>query len=214
MWKEQMIRSVLVPLADMAAQLDVTFVLIAHFNKRSDVKAALDKVMGAVALQGVCRAAWLFAPEETEDEEGGEDVEGISIEKRIEEQEPRYLMVRGKMNLGRKTDGLTYTIAEKDLPTGATPYVQWGEPTSVSAEAALSLSDAPLGGKKIDAAVQFVKDALKDGARRLVASLYDEAKATGHAEKTTKRAMSKLSQAGWLKLDRPGGKGRWYIQKV
>ena len=211
MWKEQMIRSVLVPLADMAAQLDVTFVLIAHFNKRSDVKAALDKVMGAVALQGVCRAAWLFAPEEPE-EEDGEDVEGISIEKRIEE--PRYLMVRGKMNLGRKTDGLTYTIAEKELPTGATPYVQWGDPTSVSAEAALSLSDAPLAGKKIDSAVQFIKDALKDRARRLVASLYDEAKAAGHTEKTTKRAMSKLSQAEWLKLDRPGGKGRWYIQKV
>lgn len=120
--KEEEVRSVLEPLQQLAGELDISIVLITHFNKRSDVNA-LNKILGATAMVGVARATWLFAQDKEAEEEGTE----------------RYLMVLGKTNISKKTEGLTYTIEQKDVTETIreVPYVVWGEATSISADKAL-----------------------------------------------------------------------------
>src|SRR5262249_37545354 len=127
MVKETEVRRVLVPLAELAARLEVTILLIAHLNKRSDV-SALHKIMGAVAISGVARGAWMFA-------EGPED-------------EDCYLMVRGKLNVGKKVEGLRYSIEAREVPAcGEAPFINWEGPTEVSAGQVFGLFGPMESGK-------------------------------------------------------------------
>jgi AAA domain len=180
--KEQEVRAVLIPLKDMAERTGVTFVLIAHFNKRSDV-TALNRIMGAVAMTGVARATWLFAEDKQAQEE-----EGLE----------RYLMLRGKVNVGRKREGLMYTIAVKTV-TGnhgevleGIPYVVWGEETSVSADAALSFSPSDdTRDSKLNRAVDWLREFLSDG-RQPSERVEDEGKLAGFSLRTLKSAKELL----------------------
>lgn len=176
---EQEVRRVLVPLADLANETGVTFVLVAHFNKRSDV-AALHKIMGAVAMTGVARATWLF----TEDKEDEDDTEG------------RYLMLQGKLNVGRKQKGLEYTIGSKRVlpePAETTGAIIWGNATDVTADKALGSIGAfgDAGGSKVKAAGEWIVEFLGDGEKPAT-EVWATAKAAGIAEKTLKRAKKEV----------------------
>lgn len=174
MVKETDVRRVLIPLAELAARLEITVLLIAHLNKRSDV-SALHKIMGAVAISGVARAAWMFA----------EDPEN----------EDCYLMVRGKLNVGKKTDGLRYSIHAKEIPDcGEAPFIKWEGTTEVSAGQAFGLF-GPIGSQakpdKTTDAATWLKGSLSAGskpAREILAAADRE----GIKKKTLRRAKDKL----------------------
>ena len=56
--KEQEVRRILQPLAKRARESGLAVLLVAHFNKNSDTRAAMDRVGGAKAIVGMGRAAW------------------------------------------------------------------------------------------------------------------------------------------------------------
>lgn len=150
---EKEVRKVLIPLAAVARDFDVTFILNAHFNKRGDV-SALHKILGAVAMTGVARAVWLFA----------EDKESPDPEN------PKYLMLQGKLNVGRRQKGLEYTIGERQIPlpdggTTSVGFIQWGEATDKTADAALGSIGAfgDESGTKLKAAGVWLAQFLAGG---------------------------------------------------
>lgn len=148
---EQQLRSVLVPLAGIAAERGVTLVFIAHFNKRADVET-LGKVMGAVAMTGVARSAWLFI----EDKDAPEGQE-------------RYLMLEGKSNLARKQKGLEYTIVAKPFfppPAQEVPLIEWGKVTDVKASDRIGAVNAfDDEGTKLKAAEEWLGGFLAGGRK-------------------------------------------------
>lgn len=175
MVKETDVRRVLIPLAELAARLEITVLLIAHLNKRSDV-SALHKIMGAVAISGVARAAWMFA----------EDPEN----------EDCYLMVRGKLNVGKKTDGLRYSIDEKEIPNcGKAPFINWEGSTDISAGQVLGLF-GPMGSQskpdKTADAGTWLKGFLSSG-HKPAADVVAAAAREGIKDRTLKRAKSGLA---------------------
>ena len=150
---EKEVRRALIPVAALSGETGVTFILNMHFNKRSDV-SALHKFMGAVANTGVGRAAWVFA-----EDADSEDPEN-----------PKFLMVQAKVNVGRRQKGLEYTIASRDvpLPDGGTTNVgviKWGEATDKTADAALGSFGAfgDESGTKVKAAGEWLGDFLRGG---------------------------------------------------
>ena len=173
MVKETDVRRVLVPLAELSARLEVTILLIAHLNKRSDV-SALHKIMGAVAISGVARAAWMFA----EDPENKDS----------------YLMVRGKLNVGKKSEGLRYTITAKEIPgCGDNPFVKWNGTTDISAGQVFNLFgpvETGKGAKRRDAGT-WLEDFLSAG-RKPVDEILSAAEAQNISEKTLRRAKKEL----------------------
>jgi AAA domain len=134
---EKAMRDVLTPLKELAGQHEVTIILVAHLNKRSDVNA-LNRVLGAVAMTGVARSAWLFAADEDAPDDGFD----------------HGLMLHGKLNVGRKAkQSLKYTIKTKKLAglpekAEAVPYIEWNGESEQTAEDVLDTSS----GKKSEKA--------------------------------------------------------------
>jgi len=174
---EQEVRRVLVPLADLANETGVTFVLVAHFNKRSDV-SALHKILGAVAMTGVARSAWMFAADE--DDEDGD----------------RYLMLQGKLNVGRKQKGLEYTIGSKQVlpaPAESTGVIMWGKETDITAEKALGSIGAfkDAGGSKVKRAGDLIAELLNEGDKPST-EMYESLRAAGIGERTVAQAKKEI----------------------
>ena len=46
------------PLANRARESGLAVVMVAHFNKNSETRSAMDRVGGAKAIVGMGRAAW------------------------------------------------------------------------------------------------------------------------------------------------------------
>jgi putative DNA primase/helicase len=186
---EQEVRRVLVPLADLANETGVTFVLVAHFNKRSDV-SALHKILGAVAMTGVARAAWMFTADD--DDEDSE----------------RYLMLQGKLNVGKKQKGLEYTIGSKQVlpePAESTGMIVWGNATDVTADKALGSIGAfkDESGNKVKVTGGWLRNLIGTEGH-LATEIFEAAKAAGISEKTLRRAKTELgvvsekSAGGWF----------------
>jgi putative DNA primase/helicase len=110
---EQALRKILGPIKELAEAMQVTFVCLGHFNKRSDVNV-LHKVGGAVAMTGVARAVWLFMK--------NPEVDG------------QFLMLIGKGNLTQKRSGLKYSIIARPVPTGTAPAIDWQGEETMDAE--------------------------------------------------------------------------------
>jgi hypothetical protein len=134
--------------------------------------------MGAVALAGVARAAWMF-----------------NLDPEDEDRET-YLMVRGKLNVGKKTEGLRYSIRAKEIPRcGSQPYIEWGGATSISAGKALGLFDPFDGngkGKKSRNAEEWLSGYLAGGPKP-TEKIKAAAAAAGIKERTLENAKAKLS---------------------
>lgn len=196
--KEQEVRSVLKPLADLAERADVTFVLVAHLNKRSDV-TALNKILGAVAMTGVARATWMFA-QDAEAEDDGEE---------------SYLMVRGKVNIAPKAPGIKFTVSAKEIEglKNPVPFVVWGELTDISADKALdafgTFNDTK--GQKTAEATHFLEEFLAAGEKP-ESDVEQAAEAKKITLATLRRAKGKrFADVGSVKR---GGQWFWYLKKT
>ena len=108
-------------------------------------------------MSGVARTVWMFAK--------SPDTEG------------EYQMLRGKNNLSKKRTGLKYRFGDKTLASGITaPFIVWGEVTEGDADSVLQKENNPIE-KQAARAERFLKDYLKDGARKS-----DELLADGKAQ--------------------------------
>jgi len=57
------VRSVLTPLAKLAAELNVVVITVGHFNRRERGTDPLHRIMGAAAFTGVARSVYAFGPD-------------------------------------------------------------------------------------------------------------------------------------------------------
>jgi putative DNA primase/helicase len=182
MEKEQEIRRMLGPLAQLAERLGLTFLLVMHNNKRGDVNA-LHRVMGAVAMSGVARMVWMCAQDQDDAD--------------------NYFFLCAKVNIGRMLKGLQYGIGVKGLPIiGDTAFIVWKGATDVSADQALTLKEGESG--KLTEAKQWLSGYLD--ADKSAAEVFKAAEKAGIREKTLKRAKKSLgiesdkTTDGWIWL--------------
>lgn len=168
MEKEQEIRRVLGPLAQLAEKVGVTFLLVMHNNKRGDV-SALHRIMGAVAMSGVARAGWLCVQDQEDDE--------------------NFFFLCAKMNVGKMPKGLKYGIAEKSLASiGNVGHIIWKGATDISADQALSVKSDESG--KLSEAKQWLSKFLDCDTP--ATEVFAAAEEAGISEKTLKRAKKSL----------------------
>ena len=183
--KEREVRSVLMPLAQLAERREVTIILILHFNKRGDVRA-VHRLLGAIAFSGVARAVWLFA--ENPDSAG------------------EYLMLHGKMNVARKQESRCYQMKERNLviegEPAAVPFIEWGETSKVDAERVLGAAASRDRAEKIADASKWLSEFLTQD--KPAKEVYEAAEQHGIAKRTLERAKSKLriesekTENGWV----------------
>lgn len=190
MEKEQEIRRVFAPLAELAETTDVAFLLVMHNNKRSDVRA-LHRVMGAVAMSGVARAVWMCAQDQDNPEE--------------------YLFLCSKMNIARMPKGLRYGIEGKNHPiAGEIGCVSWKGEVDISANQALGIKSAEDG--KLLEAKEWLSSYLDSD--KSAKSVFEAAEQEGISEKTLKRAKKTLgiesekTVEGWIWMAKGAKSGR------
>jgi len=64
---EEDMRTLLTPLASLAAELGIVVITVGHFNRREKGTDPLHRMMGAAAFSGVARAVYAFGPDPDEE---------------------------------------------------------------------------------------------------------------------------------------------------
>jgi hypothetical protein len=198
---EKAMRDVLTPLKELASEREVTIILVAHLNKRSDVNA-LNRVLGAVAMTGVARSAWLFAADEDAPDDGFDHM----------------LMLHGKLNVGRKAkQSLKYSIKTKDIAelppeADAVPYIEWNGESEQTAEDVLDTSSGKKSEKagKRQEGVAFLRSML-GGGPRLADEVNNAAAARSISEATLRRAKKDLKVQSEKERGTPNGRIYWRL---
>jgi len=185
------VRGVLTPLKDMAEELHVAVIGIAHFNKKDDVKSALLRVSDSLAYVAAARHVYAVV-DDPEDKD-------------------RKLFVKAKNNLARDTKALRYGFGVEtvghDPKLGVdikAPFIVW-HPQHVEITANEAMQGAE-GKTRQREAKEFLLERLRGGPANSD-DLIDEAKQEGIAVATLRRAKKELG----IKSRRQGGsKGAWF----
>ena len=156
------VRSVLGPIADLAARLRVAVIAVTHFNK-STTASIQHRSIGSVAFVAAARQVWGFG-EHPDDE-------------------TKRVMLPIKCNLIEMPTGLSYRIADGRVEWDANP-VQL--PASV-----LTRERGEEDGSPVDEACEFLKEVLADGEVE-AKSIYSQARSAGIAERTLHRGKKTL----------------------
>jgi putative DNA primase/helicase len=169
--KNNEVRAVLAPLAELAARRGIAVVSVTHLRKSEG--AAVHRAMGSLAFIAAARAAWCVTRDKAD--------------------EKRRLFLPLKNNLGNDQSGLAFRFAPASGHT--VPALEWfAEPVTTTADEALEPERKPRGrpAEERGDAEQFLLDALADGPR-LANDVKDEA-INGYciAAKTLQRARERI----------------------
>jgi hypothetical protein len=187
------VRPVLDTLTRLAEDLDITILIVGHFNKNTNVASALDKPGGGRAWVAVPRTVWGFF--------------------RFPSDRAQRAMVNLKLNNAKESEtGLLFTIGGRSIgtkPNGKpwdVGFVQWGGTTESSADEIVAAEHPE--ARRDNKGVDFLTKALKSGVR-LASDVYDEGDSEKDqvSERTLKRACATI---GVLKFKMPS-KG-WFWQ--
>jgi hypothetical protein len=170
------VRGVLTPMKDMAEELHVAVIGIAHFNKKDDIKSALLRVSDSIAYVAAARHVYAVL-DDPEDKNS-------------------KLFVKAKNNLARDTKALRYGMGVKtvghDLKLGVditAPYIVWHpQHVTITANEAMQAGDGRTAKRE---AKEFLLERLEAGPVNSD-DLLEEAKQEGIAEKTLRRAKKEL----------------------
>jgi AAA domain-containing protein/bifunctional DNA primase/polymerase-like protein len=170
------VRGVLTPLKDMAEELHVAVIGIAHFNKKDDIKSALLRVSDSIAYVAAARHVYAVL-DDPEDKNS-------------------KLFVKAKNNLARDTKALRYGMGVKtvghDRKLGVdinAPYIVWHpQHVEITANEAMQAAE---GRTRKREAKEFLLERLEAGP---VDSddIIEEAKQEGIAGMTLRRAKKEL----------------------
>jgi len=185
------VRGVLTPLKDMAEELQVAVIGIAHFNKKDDVKSALLRVSDSLAY--VAAARHVYAVLDDLDDKNSK------------------LFVKAKNNLAKDTTALRYGMniatVGRDKKLGvdiSAPYIVWhGQHVEITANEAMQGAEGKTAKRE---AREFLLERLRGGPARSD-DLIEEAKQEGITKRTLDRAKKELG----IKSRREGGSdGAWF----
>jgi hypothetical protein len=180
------VRSVLAPLADLAARHRVAVIAITHLRKSTDGDAIL-QATGSIAFTAAARAAYLIA--------------------KSKDDSARRLFLTLKNNLADDTTGFAFTIERDTIGHRIeTSKVVWeGAPVTITADEALAPKKDDNAPKR-SAAETWLRELLHKKPLS-VKQIEEDADAAGFSWATIRRA------AGEIGVDRKrvgfGGKGGW-----
>jgi putative DNA primase/helicase len=175
------VRSLLAPLAKLAAEHCVAVVIVTHLNKGAGM-SAMQRVTGSVAFIAAARAAYIVA-RDPHDPTG-----------------ERRLFLPLKNNLGDDSTGFAYRILDE--------RIKWEESVSITADAALvpDSKDGSRGPKQAERkeAIAWLKELLKPGPLP-AKDIFRQAEDAGYSKMTIRRAQRAIS----IKPSRKGFDGQW-----
>ena len=190
------VRAVLSPIADLAAELKVAVLGLLHFNKKTDVTNVMLRISDSLAFVAAARAVYAII---------------------ADDENQRKLMVRAKNNLAPttldKTLAYTCTVASvgNDLDTGqpiTAPHILWfPKHVDVSATEAMQAAADNRSPAQIEKATALLADLLSEGAIE-----HGEVEEAAEVEKisvaTLRRACDRLK----IEKRKEKGKkdGKWY----
>jgi putative DNA primase/helicase len=193
------VRSLPVPLAELAHTRRLAIVAVSHLRKQQG--SAIHRTMGSLAFLTAARAAWVICEDPANSE--------------------RRLLLPVKSNLASRVDGLAYTnAAESQAPDSVAsgpqpqgpPTIRWStEPVNLSTDDGLFGRIRPLGRPRCERgeAAQWLKQTLAAGPRPS-GDVEREAVANGFRPRTLQRALrdidGKAVRAGF------GSVGEWFWQ--
>jgi len=188
------VRGVLTPLKELAEELHIAVIAIAHFNKKDDVKSALLRVSDSIAYVAAARHVYAVL-DDPEDKNS-------------------KLFVKAKNNLARDTKALRYGFGVKTVGHDPklnvdinAPYVVWHpQHVEVTANEAMQAGEGQSAYAKREAR-EFLLERLNAGPVG-ADDLLEEAEQSGIAKRTLKRAKKELG----IRSRKTPGKfdGRWF----
>jgi putative DNA primase/helicase len=164
-YRENEVRAVLEPLAEIASRRGIAVILVAH-TRKAWASFADDSVLGSRAFVGLARAVWHVVKDPHD--------------------RARRLFLPGKSNLSRETSGLAFWIASNPA------RVQWLGPVDLQADDLAT--EEPTRGRKSEArnaAVDWLRTLLRDGAMS-VRKIREAAQEAGFSWATVRRAAETL----------------------
>ncbi len=166
-WKDDHVRRVLRPVAELACHTGVAFIGICHLNKHAKVNAAVERLVGSVAFANAARAVWMALSDPSEP--------------------GRKLLLRVKCNLGPPMPGLAYRVVGN--PATGYPHIEWeAEPVDLSADEIM----APTRQRTVrDDVKDWLAGFLSHGPRNVDVCV-QEAERKGYTGRTLQRAKRDL----------------------
>jgi putative DNA primase/helicase len=181
------VRTLLAPLADLAARKSAAVLLIAHLNKRASSTAAIARVAGSGAFVAAVRAAYLIVKDPDDPN--------------------RRLLLPLKNNVGRDDTGLAFRVESVDVGSGLqAPRIRF-EDELVTETADEILRQAKTGNARArerEQAKQFLLDLLADGPVPST-TVYADGDEAGLAARTLRRAADDLG----IERNKMGLKDGW-----
>lgn len=149
--KDGEVRSVLTPLAALAAKHKCAVLIVMHLNKSSDKAGGnpLHRVMGSLGFTAAARSVALVTRDRTDPDDTS-----------------KRLLLSAKNNLAKDTGGLEFRIKTVHLDDHIeTSRVEWGKTTNVTAVEALGQSDDTEGRSAVDEAEEWLRLQLSAGSQ-------------------------------------------------
>jgi AAA domain len=185
------VRGVLTPLKDMAEELHIAVIGIAHFNKKDDIKSALLRVSDSIAYVAAARHVYAVL-DDPEDKNS-------------------KLFVKAKNNLAPDKKALRYGMGVRTVGHDAklgvdidAPYIVWHpQHVEITANEAMAAAGGHTAKRE---AKEFLLKRLEAGPVKSD-DVLEEAKQEGIAEKTLRSAKKELG----IRSRREGGSaGTWF----
>jgi putative DNA primase/helicase len=189
------VRGVLTPLKDMAEELHIAVIGIAHFNKKDDIKSALLRVSDSIAYVAAARHVYAVL-DDPEDKEC-------------------KLFVKAKNNLAADKKALRYGIGVKTVGHDArlgvdieAPFIVWHpQHVEITANEAMQAAGGHTAKRE---AREFLLERLEAGPANSE-DIVEEAKQEGLAEKTLRRAKKELGIKSRKQQGRTDGPWFWEL---
>jgi hypothetical protein len=212
--RDSELRTLLEPLAELAARRDVTILLIKHLNKSASAKA-VDKVSGSVGYINTVRAAFLLIPDKDDPDQ--------------------KLLLPIKGNLSRRPKGVGFRLVElladeRDVVLSGYEHladgdraklaeqlfrIEWTGQTDVNPDDAVGSGRRKPGGERVQECLRWLlkflaehaypseevfKAGVKAGFKKNV--VYDAKDESGHQVRARKRGFAK-GEVWWWGLGEP-----------
>jgi putative DNA primase/helicase len=193
------VRGVLTPLKEMAEELHIAVIGIAHFNKKDDLKSALLRVSDSIAYVAAARHVYVVV----------DDPENKECK----------LFAKAKNNLARDTKALRYGIGVKtvghDSKLGVdieAPFIVWHpEHVEITANEAMQAASGGNAYAKREAK-EFLLERLAAGPAK-AGDLFEEAEQNGITSGTLKRAKQEMGIVSHKEQGRMDGAWTWELPK-
>ena len=191
--KDTHVRSLMMPLVEIAAETGVAIICVSHMNKGQG--PAINRVMGSIAFTAIARTAWMLV-------------------KSPDDNEVRVLCPV-KCNIAKDSVSFAFRVVEKMHPSLnlTQPAIEWLEgKIDMTADDFVALSEASDQPSKLTEAEEFLKERLSTGPE-LASTVPQEARSRGISERTLKRARKSLNIQSEKQNGVENGSWMWSLPK-